>query len=176
MWWLNWRDPPLPAPHFSSFLSAVVYSFCSFHLSDPPSMSSHLSLHVFLHILLSIFMPFFSLSCFPLWSHRNSSNPFLSIHHHNNSNPFLSIHHLSLLHLNPPLLCLYISLPPLLCLPSLPPHSYAIFCCAWRIHLACGRLGSDGYISVCGEGGLVNRYLLLATMGSMRADADFPLG
>lgn len=30
---------------------------------------------------------------------------------------------------------------------SLLPHSYAIFCCAWRIHLACGHLGSDGYIS-----------------------------
>lgn len=59
--------------------------------------------------------------------------------------------------------------------PSFSTHSYAIFCFAWRIHLACGRSGSDGYISW--EGGcLVNRYLLVSTMGSMRADADFPPG
>lgn len=63
-------------------------------------------------------------------------------------------------------------LPPL---PSLPPHSYAIFCCAWRIHLACGFLRSDGYISF-GGGGLVNRYLLLATAGSARADAEVSTG
>lgn len=86
---------------------------------------------------------------------------------------FLSIHHLSLRRLNPLLLCLYISLPPVV--PLFLTHSYAIFCFAWRIHLACGCLGSDGYISW--EGGcLVNRYLLVSTMGSVRADADFPQG
>lgn len=61
--------------------------------------------------------------------------------------------------------------------PSFPTHSYAIFCFAWRIHLACGHLGSDGYISWGGEGGcLVNRYLLVSTMGSVHADTDFPPG
>lgn len=30
-------------------------------------------------------------------------------------------------------------------------RSYAIFCYAWRIHLACGRSGSDGYISPGGS-------------------------
>lgn len=61
--------------------------------------------------------------------------------------------------------------------PSFSTHSYAIFCFAWKIHLACGRLGSDGYISWEGRWGcLVNRYLLVSTMGSVRADADFPSG
>ena len=150
------RTPPSSLLFISACCCRSLFSGV-LHLSFRPLLQC---LHIFLLILLSSTV---LLSCFPLWSH------------HNNSSPILSIHHLSLLHLRPLLLCLYIRLPPLLLLPSLPPHSYAIFCCAWRIHLACGRLGSDGYISV-GWGGLVNRYLPLATLGSVRADADFPLG
>lgn len=126
MWWLDWRGPPPPHPLFFSSSHLYLPSFISFsvsiHLSDPP-LSSRLPLIFVIH-------PSVLSRRFPLWSN------------HNNSSPILSIHHLSLLHLNPLLLCLYISLP-----PSLPPHRYAIFCCAWRIHLGCGRSGSDGYIS-----------------------------
>lgn len=111
MWWLNWRDPPPP------FISVCCRLFFLLHPSfRPPSMSSHLSLHVVLLILLSILIPLFC--CFPLWSH------------HKNSSPFLSIHHLSLLHLNPLLLCLYISLPPtpLLSLSPSPQLCYFLLC------------------------------------------------
>lgn len=162
MWWLNWRDPP-PPPHthtfFSSCLSALIYSFSGVLR---PSFFRSLSPCLFLLFLALKIDSFVLLSCFPLLSY------------HNNSSLILSVHHLSLLHLNPLLLCLYISFPPPL------PTVMLFFCCARRIHLACGRLGSDGCISLGGGMGggrvLVNRYLLLATVGSVRADADFPLG
>lgn len=38
-------------------------------------------------------------------------------------------------------------------------RSYAIFCYAWRIHLACGRSGSDGYISLGGGSWLSGEWL-----------------
>lgn len=87
--------PPTPPPLllFLSSLSPVIHSFQCVHLSDP-LLSSRLPLIFVIH-------PSVLSSRFPLWSN------------HNNSSPILSIHHLSLLHLNPLLLCLYISLTPL---------------------------------------------------------------
>lgn len=88
--------------------------------------------------------------------------------------PNLSIRCLSHLHLSVMLFCFYISLSP----TSLLLHSWAVFFSAWRIHLVCGWLKSGVeafFFFGGGAGSLLNRYLLLAPVGSVRADADFPL-
>lgn len=53
--------------------------------------------------------------------------------------------------------------------PSFFTHSYAIFCFAWRIHLACGRLGSDGYISWEGGWGVSGESLPCRIHNGLRA-------
>lgn len=136
MWWLSWTGPPspppqLPHPNSSLHLSAVLCSFAgALHPSVRPPLEifPFLSLQVFFLILLLISFPVFisCLSIFPLRSRQN------------NSSLIWCSHQPSLHHFNPLLLCLYISLPP---------HSYATFCCVWRTHLACGRLASDSYIN-----------------------------
>lgn len=133
-----------PTPLLSSSLSAVAYFFqeCSIHLSDLP-------FNVF--VISSSLPPILALDIYYFLSRV----PLFSLIGHTiiTPVPFLSIHHLSPLHFSPLLLCKTISTS-LQSLPSFPAHSYAIFCYAWRIHLACGRLGSDGYISWEGGGGV----------------------
>lgn len=148
------ENPPLKSP------SAVVCFCrdCSTCLSDPFQRP-----RVFLFIAssLSSQCSFLCLwSCFPLWFH------------HNHSCPNLSIHCCSLLHLSPLLLCLYISLPPPFPpLFSSPQLCYFLLCMEDTFSL---RLLGEWWLHQWG--GLVNRYLLFATAGSVRADADFPLG
>lgn len=143
MWRLNLeRTPtPLPPPHP---LSAVAHSFRS-----SPSISPPLPLNLFVissqtlpPILASNIYDFFKIHslCFPSFGPQLHPQfcPFVI------PPPF---------HRNPLFLCCYINLTPV---PTLLfffffARSYAIFCYAWRIHLACGRSGSDGYISPGGS-------------------------
>lgn len=109
MWWFNWRGPPL-LPHTSSFCSVYVFQECSICLSVPISLR-------FFAVAADIYS-FFKLHC----------SVFLHWSHHNNFSPFLSIHHLSLHLLNPLLLCLYISLPPVVPLFPYPQLCYFLLC------------------------------------------------
>lgn len=139
MRWFNWRgDPPLPSTTTTHF----IFLFCLcisgvLHLSFSPRFVSS----GFSAVALDIYS-FFKLhrSVFLHWSHHNNFRPFFC--------PFI---------ISPSIfstLYFYAFISASLqWFPSFPTHSYAIFCFAWRIHLACGRLGSDGYISWEGGGG-----------------------
>lgn len=113
MWWFNWRGPPPLPPHTSSFSSVYVFQECSICYSVP---------------ILSVSSRFFVIT-FDIYSffklHRSV---FLHWSHHNNFSPFLSIHHLSLHLLNPLLLGLYISLPPVVPLFPYPQLCYFLLC------------------------------------------------
>lgn len=143
MWRLNLeRTPtPLPPPHP---LSAVAHSFRS-----SPSISPPLPLNLFVissqtlpPILASNIYDFLksTLSVFPPLAHSYIPN----------------FAHSLFLPLSIETLYFYVVVSTSLrYLPSFFffffARSYAIFCYAWRIHLACGRSGSDGYISPGGS-------------------------
>lgn len=137
MWWFNWKRTPPPTTHF-------IFLFCLcisgvLQLSFSPRLVCFLRFFFFFAVALDIYS-FFKLhrSVFLHWAHHNNFSPFC---------PFI---------ISPSIfstLYFYAFISASLqWFPSFPAHSYAIFCFAWRIHLACGCLGSDGYISW--EGGL----------------------
>lgn len=130
MWWLDWRGPPphpTPPPHRLFFSSSHLYlpSFTPFRVFI---FQTPFSLRVFLLSLWFIPLFYRAVSLFG----QTIITPVLFCQF------ITSLSSISTLYFY-----VFISAS----LPSLPPHRYAIFCCAWRIHLACGRSGSDGYIS-----------------------------
>lgn len=144
MWWLNWRPLP-PCPPFSSSVCSHLYSFSGELHSSFRSLQS-----TCLPPYLPIFMPVF--------------NEVVSLYGHTIITPVLFCPSSTIpMHYFDVFISAssYSSLSP----PSL---STVIFCCAWRTHLTCGCLGSDGYIS----GGSGES---LPSLGFLLADADFPL-
>lgn len=126
MWWLKLRDPPSSSPSLS-----LRPRLQSFSLSGVLRPSRRLCPSLCLH-------------CYRRSSYSFLCSSFRSLR--NDSSRISSIHHLGLL--KPRLLSSY--QPPS---PLKPPHSHAIFCCAWRIHLACGSSGSDGCVTQEGAAG-----------------------
>lgn len=112
MQWLNWKGPP-PTTHF-------IFLFCLcnsgvLHLSFSPRFVCFLRFLCRRSRYLFLF-----LNCAALFSFNGHTiiTPVL----------FLSIHHLSLRRLNPLLLCLYISLPPVVPLFLYPQLCYFLLC------------------------------------------------
>lgn len=129
MWWLNWREPP---PHTLSFVCCRLLFSGDFHSS----------FRLPFNVCLSSSLPP-SVCSWYLFLLESCPSLFLYRSHHNNFTPILSIHHLYI-----STLYFYVFISAFLqALPYFPAHSYAIFCYAWTLHLACGRLRSDDYIS-----------------------------
>lgn len=149
MWRLNSERTPTPLPRLP-----LPHSFftVSHSLRSSPSVSKPSTLNLFVvlsqtrapNLASDTFYPLFSLICFIVTFTILPTSYSPSFH----GNPLLS--------------CCYINLtlvPTLFCFLFFFTRSYAIFCYAWRIHLACGRSGSDGYISLGGGSWLSGEWL-----------------